>query len=397
VPFAVWGNREGILTTGYFHSYRHRDSATRRFAFMNPSGNAIDLTLPPESLLVAENIGGTPRLFRLQELTRGTDAYQASLERTAGYFALDLPITRKLKIVAGGRVVEWTQEATTISAFSVTEQEPKTARLAATDLLPSANLTYRIGTDTNLRLAYSRTISRPDLRELSEFENSDYNSGYSYRGNSDLEQAYLRNYDFRVEHFLGLQELAAFSLFYKNFERPITMSLNQVGSQIGRAPINAESGLLYGAEFEIKAGFDRLWRRLRGLGTSLNYTIVHSELKTLATYAVHSTEQPLTGQSPHVVNAMLFFNPPGKRYSSSLVYNYYDERLYVIGTFGFADQYEAAGSLLDFTFSYRFGRITAKAAAKNLLESGKEIYRGKNLVEAVEADRSFSLSLSMGS
>jgi outer membrane receptor protein involved in Fe transport len=35
-----------------------------------------------------------------------------------------------------------------------------------TDILPAASLTYRLTDDQNLRLAVSRTISRPEYRDL---------------------------------------------------------------------------------------------------------------------------------------------------------------------------------------------------------------------------------------
>src|SRR5882672_5715852 len=84
--------------------FRNRTSAFRRLGFrLGPAGRqAIDTTLPPESLLVDENI--KPGYFELQEETRENDAYRANQELRAAYAMADLPVLSCLRLTGGARV-----------------------------------------------------------------------------------------------------------------------------------------------------------------------------------------------------------------------------------------------------------------------------------------------------
>jgi hypothetical protein len=52
-----------------------------------------------------------------------------------------------------------------------------------------------------VRLGASRTLSRPDLNELSPSPSLEYVGGFRVAGNPELERALIDNYDARIEAF----------------------------------------------------------------------------------------------------------------------------------------------------------------------------------------------------
>ena len=67
----------------------------------------------------------------------------------------------------------------------------------------------------------TRTLARPQLRELAPFAYSDFFGGRRTSGNPDLELTHITNADLRFEYFPRLSEVLAFSIFYKRFEDAI--------------------------------------------------------------------------------------------------------------------------------------------------------------------------------
>ncbi len=71
---------------------------------------------------------------------------------------LDNNLTDKLKLTWGARVENYTQELVTPGKANT--------RLTNLDVLPSFILTYALNNKTNLRLAASESVNRPEFREL---------------------------------------------------------------------------------------------------------------------------------------------------------------------------------------------------------------------------------------
>jgi len=398
VGFRLIGDGESRAKLGYSHSYKDRDMAYRRFAFRKPSGGDIDLTLPPESLMTSENIGGGRKYFRLQELTRDTDSYTASLDVTSTYFMLDMPLLKRLRAVAGIRIEDWEQRSETFDRFDE-DAEPVIASLAETDVLSSVNLTYALGEKTSLRGAYGAAISRPDLRELSPFSLDDYSSGYAEIGNPDLKRARIRNWDLRWEHYPDPGSVIATSLFYKQLIDPIETTLQIAGAQLRKFPDNGEGGKLYGAEVEARIGLERLTSRLRSFRISTNFSWVESETEVSKFVGGKNVlvKRPLAGQSPYLVNLLLFFEPRGSRISGSLIYNAFGRRLDGVGVGELPDIYEEAYRTLDLTLGLRLGRQKIKFAAVNMLDEERSFRQESTPVRRWRDGRKYSISISMGS
>jgi len=422
VPFRQWNRLESRLKIGAVHKNKDRDASWRRFHFSTPSdwrGSDRDsvLALTPDILLQDEFIGAGNRSFRLVELTRPErDNYRASMVVTAGYAMLDLPVSRKVRAVVGARVekAEMTVKSYDIFGLDLIAGMPASAyfdstasRLSDTDILPAVNLTISTNEMTNVRLAYSMTVSRPDFRELSAFGVSDFVSGYEHIGNPNLKRAQIHNYDIRYESYVGHTEMYALSGFYKKMHDPIENSIRMANNPVYQ-PINGNGGYLWGAEIEGRLRLRRISAGLDGFSASGNMTLVKSEsdLEKLA-QAGASHKRPLEGQSPYVVNLGMHYVSSRGTTSLSAMYNIMGKRLAGIGLGELPDIYEKPASSLDMTFSRSLGWTRLKLSAENILNSGTEytqeqkeipgvVGKSKVVTRSYGKGRSFSLSLSIG-
>src|SRR5690606_29958664 len=98
------------------------------------------------------------------------------------------------------------------------------------DPLPALSFIYSLNEKQNLRLSGTRTLARPNLRELAPFSSVDFIGGFFFKGNDTLNRTRVWNLDARWEFFTNPGEVIAFSAFYKQFENPIVKQLNPQAS-----------------------------------------------------------------------------------------------------------------------------------------------------------------------
>jgi outer membrane receptor protein involved in Fe transport len=401
VPFRQWHGLESKVKVGGLVKNKDRSAEMRRFGFKPPSVGAFDYSLSPEELLVDANIGGDPRTFNLSELTRGTDGYRSTHDIQAAYGMIDLPLVRKLRMVAGVRVEDSQFQVITEDRFDPSV-EPIIANLDETDLLPSVNATYAVTDEMNLRAAYSRTLARPDIRELTPFEMPGFVGGPPIRGNEELTQSDIRNYDLRAEWYPGRNQLLAVSGFYKDFKNAIEYAIGGT-TQITYVPQNGDA-FLYGAELEARIGLDWLASSLSPFSLNTNLSLVKSEAtigSSETTGLQTSDKRPLQGQSPYIANAGLFYSSSSLSTNASVLYNVFGERIDAVGMSGVPDVYEQPRHTLDATASYSIGGGRLKLSVENLLDEEslftQEISGNTFTSRRYKSGRSVSLSLSVAS
>src|SRR5690606_16042861 len=95
------------------------------------------------------------------------------------------------------------------------------ADLETTDWLPAVSLTWRFAEAMQLRAAYSRTLSRPDFRELSSAQFDQILGAGIFVGNPELDRTRIDNLDLRWEWYLSEDESVSVGLFYKQRQDPI--------------------------------------------------------------------------------------------------------------------------------------------------------------------------------
>ncbi|MBW3552353.1 MAG: TonB-dependent receptor [Gemmatimonadetes bacterium] len=392
------------LSFGAAADLKERSAYARRFRFLPVGSLTEDIRArDPNQLFTRETIH--PLGFQIQEATFPGDNYGADQQIRAVYAMADAEILPRLRLVGGARVEQARQTVSPIDRFLTTAAELESADLNDTDVLPGINLTYSPTEAVNLRLGLSRTVARPQFRELAPFQFTDYAGGYLTIGNPALQRTRIQNYDVRWEWFPGLGSLVAVSGFFKRFEQPIeTIVLSS--TELMRTWVNAEAALNYGAELEVRAPLGGLGRVLEPVSFNANLTWIESEVNTGGTVRVFlpfgagltdlsytDRSRPLQGQSPYVANLGLSYAAAGT--NVTLLYNRFGRRIDTVGGSSLPDIYEEDRGQLDLVLQQVFGRgFSASLRAKRLLGSDMEFTQDGEIVRSYDLGRVVSLSVS---
>ncbi|HZL86545.1 MAG TPA: TonB-dependent receptor [Candidatus Krumholzibacteria bacterium] len=389
-PMGTVGFLQPSFKTGFATSYRNRDSEYRRFGFSVRGTQAGDRSLPPEELLTQANLDAGTVLF--EELTLPNDSWYARQYLTAAYGMLDTRLNESLRLTAGARFEQSTMDVSTGSPF--VNGPTERAKLETDDLLPAASLTWNVTRRQNLRAAWSRTLNRPQLRELSPFDMFNYEEFYAEIGNPQLQNAELTSYDLRWEMYPSSREYLGVSVFHKDMDQPIQTLLSTRVTGEALVPVNGREGDLTGAEFEARASLGRLWQlfgaaqptALRHWAWGFNYARVESRV------VYEGFEAPLTGQSSYSANAGVFFT--NHRFNSNLLYKTAGKRLHAFTAGELADVYAYPMQSLDYTFGARIGRsMLIKFQLENILNDPMTYKQGDLVVRRWLEGRGWNLSL----
>src|SRR5690606_24298722 len=107
-----------------------------------------------------------PDGFVLRESTRPTDNYRAGQTLNATFVDADFTWRDTYRLALGARRERNAQQVTT---FSVVNENapPEVSHDDGANWLPAAAFTWMYADRAQLRAGFSRTLSRPDFRELS--------------------------------------------------------------------------------------------------------------------------------------------------------------------------------------------------------------------------------------
>jgi outer membrane receptor protein involved in Fe transport len=390
IPFNPFSSIPGKLEIGGNYVFKDREINSNRFRYLLMSFSSVDLSLPPEQLFTEENIG-TDGIY-IEDRTRETDNYEGEHQVMAGYTMIDASLSRTLRFVGGARVEQSDQTVTTFDPFNPTA-DPVVGEVSTMDILPAANLTYKLRENMNLRAGFSQTVSRPSFRELSPFEFTDI-GGHAMFGNPDLERTLIQNYDLRWEWYSGFGENLSIALMYKNFTKPIEQTIMITSRELTHTWQNAKSAYNYGLEFEMRQNLRKITSLLGNFTLQGNLALIQSKVELGENAGETDTERPLQGQSPYVVNVMLEYNHPGLGTTVSGMYNVFGRRIAEVGASGIPDIYEEPFHRLDFVITQPLnGRLNLKLSGKNLLDREVEFTQGGNVQRHYRKGRSFSLKV----
>ncbi len=355
IPFTV-GTQVQSVKVGGSATVRLRQFRAIILGYEEPADASL-LALPYDQIFASENF--RPGGFELStDLQNPQDKYFGVSALSAGYVMLDNKLNNKIRLVWGARLENFEQFLKSNTAGTDKAQIINTSKL---DVLPSMNLTFSASAKTNLRLAASRTVARPEFREIAPFTFFDFEQIASTAGSPDLQRSSIINLDARYEYYPQGGELLSFGGFYKRFTDPIELRLNSASVATRRQYQfqNADKASLFGveAEFRKKLSFlsaDAGW--LDNLYFTGNASVIFSEVSLGNVDAsgekLPATERPLQGQSPYLVNAGFQYDGE-KGTNISILYNRIGQRLALVGNDDFGDIYERPRDLVDFSISQK--------------------------------------------
>lgn len=348
VPFEIKGVKQSIKAGGAA-TVRLRDFKAFIFGYAEPSNQAL-LTLPYDQIFNNNNFGGNGFLLST-DLQNIQDKYYGISALSAGYVMMDNKLSEKIRIVWGSRFEYFEQFLKSNTAGTDKALVVNTKKF---DVLPSINFTLSPNSKTNIRVAASRTVARPEFREIAPFTFFDFEQIASTQGNENLKRSSIINTDIRYEMYPKAGEVLSFGAFYKNFIDPIELRLNSASVATRRQYQfqNAEKATLYGIEAEFRKSLSFVGKAdwLKNLYFNGNVSVIFSEVLLGNVDAdgnkLPATSRPLQGQSPYLINAGFQYDG-AKGTGISLLYNRIGQRLALVGNSDFGDIYEKPRHLVD--------------------------------------------------
>jgi TonB-dependent receptor len=328
----------------------------------------------PDKLFTPQNIDDG-NLFLVED-TSDEDAYKAQLDVYAGYGMVDLAVVKNFRVVGGVRVEATNQDLDPYAQFPGGRNLPGT-KIEEVDWLPAASLAYSPTKATKARLAYGRTLARPQLREMASFVYAPYFGATPYGGNPNLKLTYINNYDTRFEFYPTLKEVLAFSFFYKTFKDPIENIVVDSGGGV-IVPQNSPGAKLVGVEFEARKTLEFASQTLKDVSVIANLTLARSQIEmeggdNLAT----NLSRPMVNQAPYVVNVAIDYANEALGFGARALYNVSGKKIVEVGTRGLDDAYEQPKHTIDVTLTKEFGKhIQLKLNAINILASDTVVTLG---------------------
>lgn len=406
MPFEFGRDWELRLNAGYGALERARDSSIRRYRFRIGNSQVLRDLNEIEEIFSPIYVGTDLSLVTLVDNAQATDTYFAEQELDSAYVSADVAYNENYRLNIGVRREDNNQAVTTFQPF-LPNADPVVAGIDEVDYLPAATFTWAYSDDAQFRFGYSKTLSRPDFRELTRAPFTDPITDVTTQGNPDLQQAEITNYDLRWEYYFSDTEILSMALFLKQFENPIEV-VRVPGTGELLEPQNAEEATNYGFEIDYYKSladlhrwdwFDRSWFGRfpwEDIYIGFNYARIKSEI-TLGDDVIGiqtTNNRPLQGQSPYVFNFQISYQDPDGERDMTLLYNVYGERIVGVGVRTLPDIYEEPLHQLDFVYSEKlWDRWKFKLRLRNLLGEEVEFTQGGFPTRTYDKGRDITLSL----
>jgi len=336
--------------------------------------------------------------FRLNDSSANSveDDYSLSEKLTGIYLMGSYNPIKSLNVIAGAR---FEQAKSVVSApiekdnpdgsFEIITNGPYSKTF--TDVLPDVLLRWEPRSDLQFRASVTSTIGRPDYILLAPKGKiqihtgpfPDVFTGSLSVGNPDLKPYQSTNLDLSAAYYLPKQHgVIMVGLFSKNVDNPIysygyeatdpDADLSGTGltrNTVNGLPVvdyqgihfsqmavssqaNAESGMIKGVEFTYQQDFTFLPSPFDGLGVSLNYTKIDSEV-TIFNRPDQNTRFFL--QPDEIENFEVYYEKNG--FQARLAWHHQGDALIFLGSEPRLDEWLRARGQLDARVSYRINRL----------------------------------------
>jgi hypothetical protein len=307
------------------------------------------------------------RIFRyestdlLNEITNNTDRYTADFDLANAFVMYEKEINN-LKVNTGFR--------TEYNLFKVQTSDFSGQRISVDreylDLLPSLNATYSTSEKTKVRLSVSKTLARPEFREVANFAYYDFVRNAQLLGNPNLQKTDIFNSDIKFELYPKSGENISIGFFGKKFFNPIEQVVadGSVPSNLLLTYKNPNEALVYGVEIELRKKLND-WLDLYS-----NTSFINSEVD------INGVKRQLQGQSNYVLNGGLNLHKNNNTFNIS--YNRVGDRISAVGFQGYSDIFENSRDVVDIVILRKIKNGEIKLAVSDIFRQPFEYYQKPN-------------------
>jgi TonB-dependent receptor len=324
------------------------------------------------------------------------NVYNAELSIASGYATAEINVGEKWLIVPAIRS-EWFNQQINYNVINLINN-PGSIEVTENIYLPSLNVKYALNNQTNLRFSYSNTVSFPEFKEMAPYVyegvteriggNPDllgHQAGLSYVNVKDISYSKVLNLDLKYEWFISSDEIISLGAFAKEIKNPVNLVVANDATGTQRFFRTGNKATIYGLELEVKKNILLKNNAETLLSAGFNTSYMHTEQDLYSTIqGTYSTsfnreKDELQGASPLLINADLNYSPNfGEKVipTFNLVYSYFSDRIYALGSGQLGNKIEKGFSTLDFVWKNQIGEhFELNFSAKNLLNPTVKIIR----------------------
>jgi outer membrane receptor for ferrienterochelin and colicin len=355
------------VKAGIFLEKRFREFSSRNIG-LTAAGNYsmfIKSFLPLDSLFQEANYDYDKGIV-YKESSPYNNFYKIDNNLSAAYLGINIPVGSSVKLYTGARMEKYYR---LMYGFQKDPTVSPNVKYDTTNLFISANLSWNITEKQVLRGSWGQTVNRPEFREVSAFAYSDFEIGALFYGKQDLKSSYIDNFDIRYEWYPEQGEMITLSGFYKAFSSPIELSYLSDDNAREFQYQNADKATSLGVELDIRKnlGFVPAVPFMDKLMLIFNASVIRSVLTT-SDPRERDRERVMQGQSPYIVNSVLYYQDDSLGLMVSLAYNRIGKRIVVVGTTNTPHTWEMPRNSLDFTLSKKVGKyLELKAGIRDIL------------------------------
>jgi TonB-dependent receptor len=343
-----------VLITNFISDYNPTDILDGQYQF----NVKLDRSLIDDFLRTFRDKYNPNELMDLED-------YDASEKIGAGYLMAEVNLGPKIMLLGGFRVEDTqTRYKTTVGDVVSTDQgvfivNPKdtTGGQQYTEIFPMMHVRFKPTRWFDIRLAATRSMSRPNYFNLVPWERVSHLENLLERGRADLLHTTAWNYDayFSFYNYLGLFTIGGFYKELENIDYIRTSRVREPGPTLGymlTQPENAEGmTIVHGYEIELQTNLRLLPSPFDGIVLYANYSRIHSEtFIPLMRIGPRSPDPPfrptiidtvrvarMPGQAKHIANFSVGYEKGG--FSGRISVIYQDETLEYIGSRAELDGY----------------------------------------------------------
>jgi outer membrane receptor protein involved in Fe transport len=414
----IGGRTDSQIKAGYVYTDTGRDSGQRDYRLLELGGPLPEdlKTKRIDFVFAQQNIN--PNRLVVSEVTGASapPAYRGDLTVHGAYVGSDIQLGSFLRAAVGGRYEDGEQLVDTFDFYA-----PNTAvetTIKKEYWLPAGTLTWNFADNMQVRFGASKTLARPQFRELAPAEFIDVDTDRTFIGNPFLKNSDLTNYDARWEWYFERDQFFTVGAFYKTIKNPIEETINEAGDSLQTTFQNVPRAKLYGAEFEFKYIFesplDIDWMKTNSYFLGVNYTysnskigvktgdtVVRSNGTVLPASFVIRDGRALQGQSDHLANFQIGYENTDVGSAATLLVNYASKRIRASAAQTLPEIVEYPPITLDFTYSRSLelwgSEYELGFKADNLLgdnyKATQSLNRSVVNVDKYDLGRSFSVSV----